>query len=199
MKNSTKLLALVLVAAATMFGAVQSAQAQATGSTAVSVNVNGIVILYYYSNVNVTLPSTLLGPSAVSAGTATNTATAVPGGAEATLTNPTSATPVTLGAVNLDILNAWSVRALNTASANSQVTISGTADTLTAGGTNVITIAGRQVRATSSSFGASSVFPSAGTFITPQTGDVRLVLDMTAVSAIGNFTGGGYTLTAVNL
>ncbi len=113
MKNSMKLLALVLVAAAALFGAVQPAQAQATGSTAVSVNLNGIVILYYYSTVNVTLPSTLLGPNAVSAGTATNTATAVAGGAEATLTNPTSATAVTLGAVNLDILNAWSVRSLN--------------------------------------------------------------------------------------
>jgi hypothetical protein len=199
MKNSMKLLALVLVAAAAMFGAVQPAQAQAVGSTAVSVNVNGIVILYYYSTVNVTMPSTLLGPNAVSAGTATNTATAVTGGAEATLANPTSATAVTLGAVNLDILNAWSVRALNTANANSQVSITPNGSTLTAATGNVIAITGRQVRATSGSFGASSVFPSAGTFTTPQTGDVRLVLDMTGVTAIGNFTGGGYTLTAVNI
>jgi hypothetical protein len=197
MKNSTKLLALVLVAVAAMFGAVQPAQAQATGSTAVSVDLNGIVILYYYSSVNVTLPSTLLG-TAVNEGAAAQTATAISGGAEATLTALPSV-GATLSNINLDILNAWAVRALNTVGANTQVTISGTANTLTAGVGNVITIAGRQVRATAGSFGATSTFPSAGTFTTPQTGDVRLVLDLTAVSAIGNFTGGNYTLTAVNL
>ncbi len=199
MKNSMKLLALVLVAAAALFGAVQPAQAQATGSTAVSVDLNGIVILYYYSSVNVTMPANLLGTDAVDAGAAASNAVAVATGAEATLANPTSATPISLSAVNLDILNAWSVRSLNTVGANTQVTISGTQDTLTAGAGNVISIDGRQVRATAGAFGATSTFPSAGTFVTPQTGDVRLVLDMSAASAVGNFTGGNYTLTAVNL
>lgn len=198
MKNSTKLFALVLVAAAAMFGGVQSAQAQAFGNTAVSVNVNGIVILYYYSTVNVTLPAALLG-TAVNEGTVSPTATAVTGGAQATLaTLPTGSTA--LSNINLDILNAWAVRALNTAGANTQVTIGGASNTLTAGGTNVITIAGRQVRAGSGAFATPSIqFPSAGTFTAPQTGDVRLALDLTAVSAIGNFTGGNYTLTAVNM
>lgn len=199
MKNSMKLLALVLVAAAALFGAVQPAQAQATGTTAVSVDLNGIVILYYYSSVDVTMPANLLGSQAVDAGAATPTALAVAGGAEATLANPTSATPVSPAAVNLDILNAWSVRSLNLASGTTQVTITGTQDTLTAGAGNVITIDGRQVRATSGTFGATSTFPSAGTFVTPQTGDVRLVLDMSATTAAGSFAGGNYTLTAVNL
>lgn len=198
MKNSMKLLALVLVAAAALFGAVQPAQAQATGTTAVSVNVNGIVILYYYSSVNVTMPANLLGSEAVSAGAAVQTAVAVAGGAEATLANPTSVTPVSLSAMNLDILNAWSVRSLNTATGNTEVTISGTLDTLTAGAGNVITIDDRQVRETTGTFGASTTFPSAGTFATPQTGDVRLVLDLSATTATGSFTGGNYTLTAVN-
>lgn len=199
MKNSMKLLALVLVAAAALFGAVQPAQAQATGTTAVSVNVNGIVILYYYSSVNVTMPANLLGSQAVSAGAAAPTAVAVAGGAEATLANPTSVTPVSLSAMNLDILNAWSVRSLNTATGNTQVTISGTQNTLTAAAGNEITISGRQVRETTGTFGATTTFPSAGTFTTPQTGDVRLVLDMSATTATGSFTGGNYTLTAVNI
>lgn len=197
MKNSTKLLALVLVAAAALFGAVQPAQAQAQGTTAVSVNLNGIVILYYYSTVNVNLPSTLLG-TAVNEGTVSPTATAVTGGAEAALAALPSV-GATLSNINLDILNAWAVRSLNTVGANTQVTIGGTLDTLSAGGTNEIAIAGRQVRATSGSFGATSTFPSAGTFTAPQTGDVRLVLNLNDVEAIGNFTGGNYTLTAVNL
>lgn len=199
MKNSMKLLALVLVAAAALFGTVQPAQAQATGTTAVSVNVNGIVILYYYSSVDVTMPADLLGSEAVNAGDAAPTAVAVAGGAVATLANPTSATPVSLAAMNLDILNAWSVRALNTAGANTQVTIGGDQNTLTAGAGNQITISGRQVRATAGAFGATSTFPSAGTFVTPRTGDVRLVLNMSATTATGSFTGGNYTLTAVNL
>lgn len=199
MNNSTKLLALVLVAAAALFGAVQPAQAQAVGTTAVSVDLNGIVILYYYSSVNVTMPSNLLGPSAVAAAAANPTAVAVATGAEATLANPTSATPIALNAVNLDLLNAWSVRALNTTGANTQVTISGTLDTLTDGGTGVISIGNRQVRVTAGAFAGTSTFASAGTFVTPQTGDVRLVLDMTGVVGTGSYTGGNYTLTALNI
>lgn len=198
MKNSTKLLALVLVAAAALFGAVQPAQAQAQGTTAVSVNLNGIVILYYYSTVDVTLPSTLLG-TAVNEGAVAQNAAAVPGGAQATLTALPSV-GATLENINLDILNAWAVRSLHTVGANTQVTIGGTANTLSAGGTNEITILGRQVRTTTGAFATPSIqFTSAGTFTTPQTGDVRLVLDLNDVEAIGNFTGGNYTLTAVNI
>ena len=204
MKNSTKLLALVLVAAAALFGAVQPAQAQsASGETAVSVNLNGIVILYYYSSVNVTMPSNLLGPSAVAAAAANPTAVAVATGAEATLVNPTSAPPIALNAVNLDLLNAWSVRSLNLTGANTQVTISGAANTMTNGGSGEILITDRQVRRAGGGFATPSIsFPSAGTFVTPQTGDVRLVLNMTGVVGgvgAGSYTGGNYILEALNI
>lgn len=193
MKNSTKLIAIALVAVAAIFGAVQPAQAQVTGETAVSIDLSPLVILYYYSDLQVNLTSadltTALGVTAQQDRGATSVS---PTGGAGTLTGTLAATlgdtpgaPALLAALPLTINNAWAVRALA-----STLTVSITVDdaTLNDAGSSQISLGGASVNPAS---------PAAAGLGTPVRGAVTLNLDLSLATSTANHTGGQYTISVL--
>ena len=190
MKNSTKLIAIALVAVAAIFGAVQPAAAQVTGTTAVSIDLSPLVILYYYSDLTVNLTSadltTALGVTAQQDRGATSVApTGVAGSLTGTLDptlGNTPGAPALLAALPLTINNAWAVRAL---AATLSVTIAIGDPTLNDGASQI-------------SLGGASVNPAAPVAAglgTPIRGAVTLNLDLSQATTTNLHTGGAYTIT----
>jgi hypothetical protein len=224
----------LLGAAATALVGLASApiHAQASGTTDVDIDFPPILILYYYSDVEVNLPTTVLDDflgASPTAGTAANgvdhyqqaelpsgAITATAGGANeivATLsalgTLPGS---VDLTAMELTLVNAWAVRAL-ASSTETDYTIfvergDGTGsppDIDLVNGTSTITITDSGIRVTGGGgFTAESALltRTAPGLVTPDTGDVRLILDLSALDEAGlhsSATGVDFTIVAEHL
>lgn len=172
-----------------------------SGAVAVGINMPGVIVLHYFSQIDVTVPAgdiqTLLGLGAsVDQGTKAVTAASLSGNAGLT---PTAANSI--ASVDLTLLNAWAVRAIGIAGgASVNVAIAVTDATLghTGLGTETITINSAAVKTGASAFGASVAFASPG-FVTAALGDVRLNLNLENATLQGDYTTGQYTLTVTLL
>ena len=182
----------------------QDAQAQsASGATAFSISFPNVVVLHYWSALDMTLSTAVLTNFLIGNTTGDDdrlgktgvviTDTGTNFEAEAAITS--SVTSPT--AITLHIKNAWAVRAVGTTSGKN-VTVSFSAtDASLAGPT------GNTIGATAYSVGlASATAPSAATvsfpspgLVTPELGDVALDLDLTGAGEAGNYAG-SWTLQA---
>ncbi len=212
------LAALVIVTAAALLAPAPAA-AQAVGNVNLSIDLtNGILILYYYSNLTVQVDlASLVGTPAgcvldaaghldCETAAAQTVAAAYSGGPPATaMTADFNFLPAALGALNalpLTLQEVWAVRALGGATANSQVAISNTVAALVNGGSS-IGLSGWLLNSpnTIGPPGATITFPDPG-LVNAEVGNVIVTLDFTSATAGGVYTtapGTEYTLTATNL
>jgi hypothetical protein len=178
------------------------ARAQATGATDVDITIPDIVILHYFGNVDISIGSNefgtfltgVAGDSSVDEGVA---APAAAGFTQDLAISPSALTGDPSAAV-LTLQNAWAVRSVGNAGAQTQLAVSvtdGTLDHITSAAT--MTISGAAVDDGTSN-GATITFNAPGLF-TPETGDVELTLDMTNATDAGEYQDGVFTLTATNL
>lgn len=172
--------------------------ATATGQTTFKVILQPVVVLDYYSEIDLTIDSTALQNLAgAPAGQAAKAITATAGGSA--LTTDAAITPgtINLSAVPLTISNAWAVRSIATKTGTTSVTIglgsaAGTTATLTG------------VTDTSSTIGLSSPSTSfaaltGGTgFAAPTKGDVKMKLDLSGAKSADTYAGATIYITATS-
>ena len=173
----------------------RAASAQATGATDIDITLEGVIILHYFGEVDVTIDAAAMaaflgiGPD-IDEGASGGTATLVGTDFEVDL-NIVPTDPVNDPAsANLVLQNAWAVRALSTPGTDVGVTGSVTGNPLlhVGGGGESIDIG--SATATPASFASPGL-------VSPQYGDVTLALDFTNATAAGTYNNGGeYTLTA---
>lgn len=187
-----KLVVVVLLAAVT---SVPALAVQAT--TQISMDMPSLVILYYRDSVAFNVADTDLG------------------GALLTGLNPNNEGPVTIngfggdagvtgadfsptGVATATVQNFWGVRSFHGAAQNTQVTVSVSSGTLSNGGSTITINNPRTDLAGAGGFAAASIiFPATGFAL--QLGDVQFDVDMSAMTAAGNHTGGSILIDAVNL
>lgn len=171
------------------------ASAQASGSVDVDITVNGIVILYYYDNISINIPSSqmaaILGATAAGGfGSGADSSWIAPidatGGSPTTLTvnNGAPANSATaVSAVALTIQNAWAVRGLAASGVTVDVTVPpGFATTLDASSSgDTIGV---------SSVGCSGTCTFQPNFATPNVGDIIMNLDFSGVNSIDTYSAG---------
>jgi len=203
-KNLTRVAVAAMLAATLVVAPLsEDAQAQsAEGTTAFSITFPSVVVLHYWSILNMTLSTAeltdfLIGNTTGEDDRGTQGSVAISNNAgtmEADAAITSSVTDPT--AVTLHIQNAWAVRAIGT-SGTPNVTMSFTASSATLTGPGV------------NSMGASSYFVGTGgsvptlttvTFAapglsTPEVGDVALDLDLTNAAQSGTYSG-SWTLQA---
>lgn len=179
---------------------------QATGDTAISIDVPDIVILHYFSTVDIAIDPTAMEDYLTGAGTnaiaepapPTATATLVGGQFQTNLGMTPSLLPGDPGNAVLVMQNAWGVRAISGgATTLTQVAITVPTTTLSLGATSDIEIVGSAVAAggapaASVSFAPPGLAPAV-------TGDVQLTLDFSGTTLAGSHTGGVFRLTASNI
>jgi hypothetical protein len=181
-----------------------AARAQASGQTDIDIDLPDIVILHYFSQVQVSISSAALGnvltgvpgDSAIDEGAVT----AGPGGFTQDLGMGPSPLPgADPSAVLLTLQNAWAVRAISLAGGtDTQVSITIDDNLLD----HITTAAFIQITAGAVSDGVSTgptiQFPAPG-LANPQLGDIQLTLDLSTASNAGLYEQGLFTLTAQNL
>jgi hypothetical protein len=190
-----------LLIAATLV-TVPSATAQV--SVDVDITLQGITILQYYSNLDVTIDSTALaqmlgyGGTEVDEGTPSGaiTVSAFPFSGDADLPTDITAPSGDPSAVDLTIENAWAVRSITAAGTNTVTTAitDGTLSHSVQGAGTDILISNARV-SDGVSTGASIQFASPG-LVNPRFGDVILELDLTTATHTGEYQDGVFTLVA---
>ncbi len=171
--------------------------AQASGDTNIDITLEGIVILHYFSEVDVTITSGALG-AYLTGGTAAVDEGAIgplSGGMNFNLNISPTALTGDPSAVVLTLEDAWAVRSLGGTGDMSQIAITQNTPTLThTGGTATMLITGHAVDAGGGP-AATVTFPSPG-LVDAHEGDVQLTLDLTNATAAGEYEDGVFTLTA---
>ena len=171
---------------------------EAQADTTIDITLEGIVILHYFSNLDVTIDSTaiaallspLTAPETDEGTPSANpfTVSAFPFSIDADLATDITSPTATLTAVDLELQNVWAVRAITApATPNIAMTTSVQTSTMNHGTTGDIEITGSAVSPTS--------FASPG-LVNPQFGDVTLTLDLTDASLTGAYSGGVYRVVA---
>ncbi|HQZ61296.1 MAG: hypothetical protein IPQ17_10765 [Xanthomonadales bacterium] len=200
-------LAAVTVAFGALFGA-HSASAQ-TAVVDLNVTLSPVTLLYYFSTVNVTVPSSAMAGMLCGSGTvgtiynasaancdmgATGVLNATGSGTGLTANGAIGANPggTSGAAVPLTLQNVWAVRAIGGTSTSTTVTIAlGASTTLTrASGTETIVISAPTVSTAPSVSGSGTTavtFADPG-LVTAQQGNVGLILNMTAATAAGVYS-----------
>lgn len=197
---STSKLAKLLLAALALAAVLGTAQpANAQSDVNIDITLEGITILHYYSNLDVTIDATALGQMlapltspAYDEGTEALTVSASPfsGTIASALTAPGSDP----SAVDLTIVNAWAVRSITAAGTNT-VTTAITDGTLSHPSGGDILISNARVTDGVQAAAASVQFGSPG-LVNPEFGDVVLELDMSTAIRAGEYQDGVFTLTA---
>ena len=191
-------LGLVLVLAMT-----PAANAQATGATDIDITLPDIVILHYFSNVDISITGAALGTflTGVAGDQSIDEGTSAP--AAGGLTQDLGMVPSALSggdpsAAVLTLTNAWAVRSISLAGAtDTTLDIALTDDTLTHAGGSTIVISSAAVDAGAGP-GDPITFAAPG-LANPEIGDVVLTLDLTNAGVGGDYLDGVFTLTASNL
>jgi len=179
-----------------------AAHAQATGATDIDITVQGVVILHYFSNIDLTLQTSDLetflgyGGKTSDEGTITGTGFSPNVDMASSITAP-SGDP---SAATLTLQNAWAVRAI--AASGSSVTVAVTlTDNQLVHATDItknIDLSSALVSEDGSTYAASRSFAAPG-LISPEYGNVRMTLDMTDATLSGQYVDGVYTLTVTIL
>ena len=168
----------------------------------IDITLEGITILHYYSNLDVTIDATALGQMLApltapehDEGTEALTISASPfsGTIASALTAPGSDP----SAVDLTIVNCWAVRSITAAGTNTVTTGISTATlshSVQGAGTDIV-ISNARVTDGVAAPAASVQFNSPGLF-NPEFGDCILELDMTTATHTGTYENGVFTLVA---
>lgn len=206
-ENVTKPLALSLAIALTAMVGVPlapTAQAAAVGATDVDITLPDIVILHYFSDVDVEITNGALGTFLTgtlgdSSIIETTPVLAAGGMTQDLSISPTSALTGDPTAAVLTLQNAWAVRAISLAGGtNTQLAIANTDATLDHASTSAtITVTAVAVDDGTSN-GTSIQFASPG-LVSPVVGDVELTLDLTDAINAGVYEDAVFTLTATNV
>ena len=194
------------LAAALGLGAMPSAMADtATGSTTFKVILQPTTLLYYYSEVDLTVPQSVLlalaggapGNLGTQAVTANGTATTL----SASLATPTGSVGAGISNALLTLSNFWAVRSITTpGTGNTTVTV---AFTGTGSTTTTATLTGATTGSTAT-IGLSGLATTNGTFAgtglggTPQTGNVSMNLNLSNAGAADTYQGAAIVITAIS-
>jgi hypothetical protein len=205
-RNLSWIAACLAVAALALIGSAP-VHAQATGQTAVSVDIPDIVILHYFSSVDVTIDANAMGSFLT--GTPGNTGEVDQGGAAGTASLAGSnfqldlaMTPAGLSgdptAAVLVLQNAWAIRAISQGNVGSstELDIAVSGATMSNGSSTIGITAATVNDGTSNA--ATITCPAPGLAPALQ-GDVELTLNFSNALDAGAHTGGEFTLTATNL
>jgi hypothetical protein len=171
-----------------------------TGSTTVSIVLPDLIILHYYSALNLTFEQYTQSVNEGSAGTYNVqwTGTTDSGGSMTT----SSIKDVLPGTVSMTIPNVWAVRGLSP-TGNAQVTISVLNSQLVAGSSKVSIVTGSGLTEINDNAGHSGTVittPLNGiTAANATIGNVKMTLDFSQTKLAGAHTGGQYMITAVTL
>ncbi|TAM60706.1 MAG: hypothetical protein EPN49_08405 [Rhodanobacter sp.] len=172
--------------------------ATATGQTTFKVILQPVVVLDYYSEIDLTINSAALqGLAGTSAGQAAKAISATAGGAALTTDAAIAPGAIDLTKVPLTISNAWAVRSIATSTGTTSVTIglgsaAGSTATLT-GTTDTTSTIG--LSAPSTSFATLT----GGTgFATPVKGDVKMDLDLSTAKSADTYAGATIYITATS-
>ena len=206
----TKILRTTALAAslATVLGLVltptPAAAANATGNTVFKVVLQPVVILDYYKEIDLTIPSAALASLAGGASNSTNvsaiTAAVSGGGLSASAALSTTGNPI--NAVTLDITHAYSVRSITTATAgNTTVSVAFAAS----GGSTSTTATLTGITATGSTIGLSNPGTALASFTgtglgaaQANYGDVSMQLDLTNAMSADTYAGATIVITATS-
>lgn len=179
-----------------------AAAATATGNTVFKVILQPVTLLYYYSEIDLTIPSSALltlaggapanlGVKAVNGSAASSTLTA-----DALIT---PGTPSALSNVSLTMNNVWAVRSITTPGAgNTTVSVSFVSGTPTPTATLTGATSGSTATIALSGLATSpSPFPGTG-FGTPKYGNVSMNMDLSNASTADTYQGATIYITATS-
>lgn len=201
-KLHRQLLAAAAAGIAFAFALIPSAAyAQTSGATDVTISLPDMVILHYFSAVNVTVDAdSLEGHLAYTDGDTVDETTGT--GTTTSLTTDLAITPTAAtgdpSEVNLVLQNAWAVRALGGADSSIEISIANTTSTLTNTNGGSLSVSAAGVQVDGGGFDTTKTFVPTG-LVTPKKGDVQLTLDLTNSTRSGDYVGGVYTITVTNL
>lgn len=198
-------LAIAAVSALTLTHWAPTAEAAATGSTDIDITLPDIVILHYYSDVDISISAAVLGNLfAGTPGDSTVNEGVVSGTHVSGLTYDLAMGPSALGgdpsAVTLVLQDAWAVRSISLLGfTDTELDIDVTTTTLAHStvATSDIEITGWAVDDGGGS-GDPITFAAPG-LASPVVGDVELTLDLTDAANAGDYEDGVYELTATNI
>ena len=175
----------------------------ATGNTTFSVILQPTTLLYYYSAINLTVPSSVLltvaggAPAALAAQGLTAT-----GGTSSTLSATAAAfatsAPGSISAVGLTLSNVWAVRSITTPSSGTtkvSVSFSGTTTQATAtlsGSTSGSSIALSSLATSPTSFNGTGLGGA------PQVGNVTMTMDLSNAKTAQTYSGATIYITATS-
>ena len=173
----------------------------ATGNTLFTVKLQPVTLLYYYSQIDLTLDSTAMlavaggSPAALAATALTATSSNVTGSAVSLSASIKPSAVAGISAVDLDITNAWAVRSVTTAtSGNTTVTVAFS-------GGSPATLTGA-VDTTSSivlSSPGTSVKPFTGTGLGGvQLGDIKMNMDLSNAKSADTYGTATIVITATS-
>jgi len=194
---------IVLATLLAIFGMALPAHAQAVGATTVDINFPDIVILHYFSTVDVTITNSALGTfltgSPGDSDADAGAATPASGGFTQDLAIGPPALTGDPSAALLTLQNAWAVRSISLfAATDTELAITNSTPTLnhTTTAASMTTIAVAVDDGVTN--GATITFAAPG-LVSPVVGDVELTIDMTNAINAGDYVGGVFTLTATNI
>lgn len=175
-----------------------TAQAQTTGATTLTIDLPDIIVLHYFSEVDIDIDTATLEAyldyadgDTMDEGSASDTSFTAD--LEIDPTDPTG----DAAAVELTLANAWAVRAIGPTGTSTTVSVSsGGSLSHTSGDSIAIDSSEVQVSG-GSGFGATAAFAPPG-LLSPQVGDIQLVLDLTDATRSGAYAG-TYTVSVSNL
>jgi len=201
----------LLAVVAMLVAPATDARAQATGTVNVSVDFPSLVILYYFSDIDVTITEPVLASYLTDgAGDAINESSVA---VSASHTSPAtlfddfdaamSPTPLvnSISDVFVPLQNAWAVRSIGRpGGTNTQVDIQSVTPSLTGSNGGAMNLDGVTLRPSGGvGIGSATVsFLPAG-LLNPQMGDIVLELDITGATTEGSYTGASFILRAQNL
>ena len=176
----------------------------ATGNTAFKVILKPVTLLYYYSEVDLTIPQnallTLAGGAPAGLGAQAATASGTSSTLSASLTSPAGAVAGGITSAALTLNNFWAVRSVTTpASGSTTVSVSFSSTTASTTATLTGTSAG-----STATIGLSGLSTSNGSFTgtglggTPQTGNVSMNMNLSNASTADTYAGATITITATS-
>ena len=182
-----------------------AAAAPATGNTVFKVILQPVTLLYYYKEVDLTIPSSVLlklaGGQPTALGAQALTASGTSSTLSASLTSPAGAVAAGISGAALTISNFWAVRSITTAGSGGNTTV--TVSFSSTPGSSSATLKGTASGSTST-IALSSLATTNGSFTgtglggTPQTGNVTMNMDLSNAATADTYSGATIYITATS-
>ena len=179
-----------------------AAAAGTTGQTTFSVILQPTTLLYYYSAINLTVPSSALlalaGGAPAALGAQGLTATGSASTLSATAAAFATSAPGSISAVGLTLSNVWAVRSITTpSSGTTKVSVSFSGSTTQASATLKSSTAGSNIALSSLATSPTS-FNGTGLGGAPQVGNVTMTMDLSNAKTAQTYSGATIYITATS-